>query len=239
MNTGSYLAWSGQSADASECTRSGYQSDCASSGPNIPGPGYWGCCSEVGATATHSFDCPDCAASSPSPAYGGSCPTPTATIAPTPTRTPNPTPTRTPNPTPTATIAPTPTAPVVTPTAPVVTPGTCSGNSIYSWNAHYGFWELETNNCGPISTCRRAPEPDRPGSFDGEEVYVGCIPINSPTPTPPCQINCGNSNGDGYCGLDDGCGGICQCTEPNYHCENYSCIPYAPFMFLSEKSIEW
>ena len=244
IDTGSYLAWSGQSSDASECTRSGYQSDCASSGPNIPGPGYWGCCSEVGATATHRFDCPDCAASSPSPAYG-SCPTPTPTTPVVTPTTPVVTPTTpvvtptTPVVTPTTPVV-TPTTPVVTPTTPVVTPPTpepCSGNSSYLWIVDH--WELETNNCGPTGTCRRAPEPDRPGSFDGEEVYVGCIPINSPTPTPPCQINCGNSNGDGYCGLDDGCGGICQCTEPNYHCENYSCIPYAPFMFVSEKSIEW
>ena len=42
---------------------------------------------------------------------------------------------------------------------------------------------------------------------------------------PPCQIDCGSSNGDGYCGLPDGCGGVCQCTEPNYYCDNYSCIP--------------
>ena len=54
-------------------------------------------------------------------------------------------------------------------------PPNCSGNSSYSWNANYGSWELETNNCGPYPTCRRAPQPDRPGSFDGEIVYVGCV----------------------------------------------------------------
>ena len=25
--------------------------------------------------------------------------------------------------------------------------------------------------------------------------------------------------------MPDGCGGTCQCTEPNYHCDNYSCVP--------------
>ena len=56
--------------------------------------------------------------------------------------------------------------------------------------------------------------------------YSSCNSLTpTPTPTPTqCQKNCGSSNGDGYCGLPDGCGGTCRCTQPNYHCENYSCV---------------
>ena len=178
------MAWGAASAISSACPENVF---CSNKSPNIPGIGYWGCCSTLGSTTDYTFDCPNC---SGNPGPYSSCetptptptptktpnPTPTATIAPTPTATPNPTPTATPNPTPTATIAPTSTPPVVTPT---------------------------------------------------------------------CQISCGDYNGNGYCGLDDGCGGICVCTEPNHHCENYSCVPiltptpYPNFMFASEESMEW
>jgi hypothetical protein len=133
VNSGSYLAWGAASAISSDCPENVF---CSNKSPNIPGIGYWGCCSTVGDTATYTFNCPDCAGN---PGPYSTCNSPTAT--------PNPNPTATPNP--------------------------------------------------------------------------------NPTATPPCQINCGNSNGDGYCGLDDGCGGICQCTDPNTHCENYSCVSNA------------
>jgi hypothetical protein len=75
VNSGSYFAWGAASAISSACPENVF---CSNKAPNIPGTGYWGCCSTVGDTVTYTFDCPDCSGN-PGPYSSCNPPTPTPT----------------------------------------------------------------------------------------------------------------------------------------------------------------